>query len=44
MTNPPKCYHIKTDKPVNRTYVLLMKDSLGNLATELANSITELED
>ncbi len=43
MDKPPKCYHIKTDLPVNRNYVLLTKDSSGGLITELADLISELE-
>lgn len=43
MQDPPKCYHIKTDLPVHRNYVLLTHDSLGTRATDLAESIVDLE-
>ena len=43
MPNPPNCYHIKTELPVNRKYVLLLHESLSKRAQALADSITGLE-
>lgn len=43
MTDPPKCYHIKTDLPVHRSYILLTHSSVESRATELADSIVDLE-
>lgn len=39
MNNPPKCYHLITDKSVSRDYVLIAKKTLGVLAKELSESI-----
>lgn len=43
MSDPPKCYHIITNRSVNRSYVLLLKEPPGKLAGELADSITALK-
>ena len=43
MPNPPKCYHILSDQPVTREYVLLINDNISNLASELADIIVALE-